>query len=200
MTLRNSALAERLIAMLALDTSVRTRLAASGALRDGYHPEMQAVHEANASQLDGLLQGVWPSRGDVGEDGQEAAWIIVQHAIGRPEFQRRYLAILRAAADAGRANRQHAAMLEDRISILEGRRQRFGTQFDWDEAGQMSPAPIDDPDAVDTRRAPMGLEPLADAIARHRAHALNENARPPADHARRTIEFEAWARTIGWRS
>lgn len=38
----------------------------------------------------------------------------------------------------------HVAMLEGRIRCNEGKRQRYGTQFDWDKDGLLSPHPIDD--------------------------------------------------------
>jgi hypothetical protein len=44
-------LARRLIAAFAAeDERVRERLAADGSLFDGYHPEMEAVHRANAAR------------------------------------------------------------------------------------------------------------------------------------------------------
>jgi hypothetical protein len=48
------------------------------------------------------------------------------------------------------------AYLEDRILCCEGRAQRFGTQFDWDENGELSPQPIEDEHNVDLRRRSVG--------------------------------------------
>lgn len=93
----------------------------------------------------------------------------------------------------------HAAFLEDRIAVLEGRPQRFGTQFDWDARGELSPQPIDDPAGVDARRATVGLEPLAVRTAELRARAAAEGDRAPADPAARAAEAKAWARRAGWR-
>ena len=53
------------------------------------------------------------------------------------------------------------AMLEDRIRTFEGRPQRYGTQFDWDEHGHLSLLPLEDPAGVDARRRAIGLGPLA---------------------------------------
>jgi hypothetical protein len=44
----------------------------------------------------------WPSEDKAGEDGAEAGWLIAQHAIGEPEFQRRALQWVRESADQGR--------------------------------------------------------------------------------------------------
>ncbi len=86
-------------------------------------------------------------------------------------------------------------MLEDRIRILEGGKQRYGTAFDWDDNGAMSPQPIEDPDGVDARRAAVGLPPLAETTARHRA---GDSPRPP-DLAQRRRDYEAWLKKVGWR-
>jgi hypothetical protein len=40
-----------LVEAAARDVETRARLAASGALFEGYHPEMEAVHAANAALL-----------------------------------------------------------------------------------------------------------------------------------------------------
>jgi hypothetical protein len=196
---RNPVLRERLIAMFEHDMRVRSQLAATGALFQGYHPDMEAVHRANASELDQLLAGVWPLTADVGEDGQTAAWRLVQHAISLPEFQRRYLSAVKRAVAEGHAPGWQAAMLEDRIRFFEGRLQVYGTQFDWDDAGLMSPVPLEDPANVDARRAAVGMEPLAAATARRRETAAREGERRPADRALRDAEFAAWAVKVGWR-
>lgn len=193
-------LSARLIALAAQDASVRAALAASGALFDGYHPEMQAVHEANAIALDALLDGRWPPVAEVGENALEAAWIVVQHAISLPVFQRRYLDVIKMSVAQGQAPAWQAAMLEDRIRCFEGRPQVYGTQFDWDEAGQLSPSPLEDADGVDARRAGVGLGSLSDAIVNQRARAVREGNRPPNDFAQRQAAFEDWARKAGWRS
>jgi hypothetical protein len=150
---------------------VRTELAADGSLFEGYHPRMAA----------------------------EAAWLIVQHAIAQPAFQRRALELLRAAVRRDEARALKAAMLEDRIRTLEGRPQRYGTQFDWDASGQLSPLPIEDAAGVDARRREIGLRPLEEATQDLRIAAEREGERPPPNWAARQREMEAWCRQVGWR-
>ena len=188
----------RLLALAERDIRTRERLAKDGSLFDGYHPEMQAVHEENAADLDALVMAHgWPTKELAGDDGAEAAWLIVQHAISRPDFCRRSLAMLRAAAVLGAVPKWQPAYLEDRIRSFEGRPQLYGTSFDWDEDGLMSPTPIEEPDQVDDRRAAVGLGPLAETIARHRAEVAEEQK--PKDLGARRLEMEAWARKTGWR-
>lgn len=105
----------------------------------------------------------WPSRSTVGEAGSQAAWLLVQHADHDPEFQRRCLELLRAAAERGEADPRHVAFLTDRVLIHEGKLQRFGTQLRMEE-GRLAPIPLEDPREVDERRRSMGLDPLEDYL------------------------------------
>ena len=190
-----------LIAAARRDLETRARLAAGGALFDGYHPDMEAVHDENAALLARALDAIgWPGRHQLGDEGAAAAFLIVQHAIGHPALQRRCLALMLDAIPHGQASALDAAYLADRIAVHEGREQTFGTQFDWDANGQLSPAPTRDPESLDERRASVGLPPMAETIAHMRASAAAEGGRPPADLARRRAEYEAWARRVGWRN
>lgn len=193
--------AAQLIAAARHDIETRTRLAASGALFDGYHPEMEAVHDENAALLTRAFDAIgWPGRHVLGEDGARAAFLILQHAIGHPALQRRGLALMLEAIPQGQANALDAAYLSDRIAVHEGREQTFGTQFDWDANGQISPSPVRDPATLDERRATVGLPPMADSIAEMRARVAAEGERPPPDMAARRAKYEAWARKAGWRA
>lgn len=192
-------LRDRLLTLAAQDESVRSRLASDGSLFQGYHPEMQAVHKENAGQLEQILaEHGWPGEPLAGADGAEAAWRIAQHAIGLPDFQRACLKALEAAAAVGTVPTWQPAYLEDRVRSFEGRPQLYGTQFDWDEQGMMSPLPLEQPENVDQRRASIGLPPLAEAIARHRRDSRPEHR--PRDLAERRREMQEWAVRTGWRA
>jgi hypothetical protein len=189
-----------LLAMAEEDRRVRTELAADGSLFDGYHPRMRAVHEANADRLASILrEWGWPSEPHVGPDAAKAAWMIVQHAIGRPALQREALEALRLAADCGEVPAIQPAMLEDRVRTLEGRPQRFGTQFDWDESGALNPLPVEDPAGLDQRRRTLGLEPIDETTRARREAAAAEGERPPSDWSARRRSMDEWLREVGWR-
>ncbi len=191
------ALADELLAMIAVDDDTRARLAAAGELFDGYHPAMAAVHRANAARLRAIIErDGWPGRGRVGVAAASAAWRIVQHAIGEPAFMRAMLPVLEDAAARGEVAAHEVAMLEDRIRVFEGRPQRYGTQYDWDDAGDalVPSVGIDAPGELEARRAAVGLPPMA----WRRAPAPGE--RPPRDRAAHRAAAEAWARQVGWRS
>jgi len=187
--------------MRARDADLREELARTGALFDGYHPRMAALHRAHAARLADLVEAAgWPGSAQVGSDAAEAAWLVVQHAVDQPHFQRGMLALLSRAASAGEVPAWQPAYLEDRIRALEGRPQRYGTQLDWDEAGEMSLwPPVEDPERVDARRAEVGLPPLAPEMERRRDAARRGSEPVPADPAARRREMDAWARRVGWR-
>jgi hypothetical protein len=190
----------QLLTMADEDRRVRAELAAHGALFGGYHPRMRAVHEANAERLASILsERGWPGEPRVGREGAKAAWMIVQHAIGRPAFQREALEALRHAAARGEVPAMQPALLEDRIRTLEGRPQRYGTQFDWDESGELRPLPLEDPEELDERRSLVGLPPLADAAREHREAAAASGERPPSDWTADRRRLEQWLREVGWR-
>src|SRR5262249_29811441 len=99
-------IADELIAMAELDQKVADELATSGALYEGYHPRMVAIHETNAARLQAIIAEIgWPTERLVGKEAAQAAWLIAQHAISKPEFQR---ACLKHLAEA---SREHAAPL-----------------------------------------------------------------------------------------
>lgn len=190
----------RLIAGAERDGATRARLAQSAAPFDGYHPELEAVHGENVELLARVFDAIgWPGPGPLGGEGAAAAFFILQQAISRPVVQRRGLALMLDAIPLGQANALDAAYLADRIAVFEGRGQTFGTQFDWDEAGLLSPAPIATPEHVDERRESVGLPPLHEVIAQMRANAAADGETAPADLGERRAAFDVWARRVGWR-
>jgi hypothetical protein len=121
----------------------------------------------------------WPGRSLVGEDGAQAAWLLVQHADLNPGFQRRCLELLRHAVERGEASPADLAHLTDRVLLASGEPQLYGTQVTVRE-GQYVPARLHDPETVDTRRAAVGLGPIAEHLGR----ALDRHGAPqPARQA-----------------
>ena len=199
----NEPLRREILAMAANDLSVREALIADGSLGKGYHPRMEAVHKSNAARLATLLdQYGWPGKTIVGDDGAEAAWLIVQHAIGNPSFMRRSLSLLQQAGARGEAPLWHAAMLEDRIRMYEGKPQIYGSQFQPDENGRMAPYQIENPEEVNVRRHAVGLNSLEERAVELREQATKEGVplaldRAESDRVRK--EYEEWLRATGWR-
>jgi hypothetical protein len=194
-------IAQELVAMAEEDERLRAELAADGSLFDGYHPRMEDVQRRNAARLLGIVERHgWPGRSKVGEHAAWAAWLILQHAIGDPSLQRRGLKWLEGAAVRGEVPRAQVAMLEDRIRVFEGKPQRYGTQLDEDETGELVPFPIEDPGGVDARRAAVGLPPLDGTLRLEREQRAREARVVRAqDWAERRRRWEAWLHRVGWR-
>jgi hypothetical protein len=186
-------------AMADEDTCVRSELLLEGVLFQGYHPRMAEVHRRNAERLSAIMDQIgWPGRSQVGEEGARCAWLVLQHSIGNPAVMRRGLELVRQAMATGDTTPIEFAMLEDRIRSMSGLPQRYGTQFDWDEHGEMNPRTIEDPDGVDARRREMGLPPLADKIREIRQAMKHDTGYVAADAAARRRSIDAWEREVGW--
>ena len=162
-------LREELLGMAATDQDARQRLDCR-VHRDGAMSEpelaaaehLRAVDAANTARMKRIVaERGWPGRSLVGDDGAQAAWLLVQHADHDPAFQRACLELLGQAVQAGEAAARQQAYLTDRVLLAEGNQQRYGTQFTG-VGGSWQPRPLTDPDHVDDRRHQVGLEPLAD--------------------------------------
>jgi hypothetical protein len=193
----DESLRHELLAMREEDLRVREELMASGKLGGPYVPRMEAVHVRNAARLRELIAAHgWPAEDIAAEDGAKAAWFIVQHAVGEPEFQRQALKLLQSCAAAGRVPAWHAAYLEDRVALHEGRPQRFGTQWiDEPSDGRTRPWKLAEPDRVNELRASVGLGPL---------HPIPEPGPALPAEQRRELEetsdwWERWLVNKGWR-
>jgi hypothetical protein len=107
----------------------------------------------------------WPGYRLVGADGARAAWLVAQFAIDDVGLQRRCLETLEVSVACGDADPVHLAYLLDRVHMNDGRDQLYGSQFVLGDDGELEPWPVDDPVAVDTRRAKLGLPPFAEHAA-----------------------------------
>ncbi|WP_294300640.1 DUF6624 domain-containing protein [uncultured Chryseobacterium sp.] len=192
-------LAEKIIGLKNTDLQLRDHLIRSGELGNGYHKSMQEIHSKNAEILEGIIDHIgFPTAEKVGTEASEAAWLVIQHSIGNPAFMRKCLMLLENSDSKTQAEKISMAYLADRIAVFEDRPQLYGTQFDWDENGQLSPNVYDDLNKVNERRKSLGLNLLEDQTALIRSRALDENQHPPADLKQRNEEMEAWKKSVGW--
>ncbi len=195
----NTKLRKTLLALQQADHDMRTRLVEEGRLFDGYVKDMEAVHVRNAEQLEAIIDEVgWPGRILVGEDGAKAAWLVAQHAIGLPAFQRKCLKLIRQAVKQGDMPALTEAYLTDRVQFNQRLPQIYGTIYDWDKDGEMSPWPIEDSETIEYRRQEVGLPPLEEHIQKMRDSARDEGNQPPVSYESRQQEIKAWATKVGW--
>jgi hypothetical protein len=107
----------------------------------------------------------WPTYDLVGEKGEEAAWVIAQHADLDLEFQQQALELLREAVADGQASPGNLAYLEDRVAVAQGEPQTYGTQVGCRRKGPVPATPIKDEAGLEERRKEAGLDPYTDYVA-----------------------------------
>lgn len=124
----------------------------------------EPVDRAHVARLKELLAGrAWFSRSEVGDRASGAALTIVNHS-NDLAFQKEALAKIDALVPSERPNGY--ANLWDRIAVIEGRPQRFGTQgTDCSEGRYAAPASLENPGDLDARRKEAGLPPMSDYLA-----------------------------------
>ena len=156
------ALRAGLLKMSDADQKARNAVVADGGKHVASIKAMLAVDARNLPRIKRIdaKQG-FPTRAQVGSDGVEAAWLLVQHADSDPAFQAHVLAELRPRLHGGGISAQDFALLTDRVLVAQHKPQRYGTQFKVVE-GRMQADPTEDPANVDKRRLAIGLPPMAD--------------------------------------
>lgn len=181
------------------DDKLRAKLMENKTLSNGYNREMKAIHNSNAKRLNRIIDVIgFPTSEKIGEEASNAAWLIIQHSIGQPDFMKKWAALMEIEVKNGQADKINFAYLTDRVAVFEGNPQRYGTQFDWDENGEMSPAKIDEYDKVNERRKAIGLNSLEEQIKVMRERVKTENQRPPKDYEERKREYDEWRKSVGW--
>lgn len=197
--MENKQLAAEIINLKNADLALRDKLVKTGELSDGYHEEMRALHNSNAATLQDIIVVIgYPSIAKVGKEASEAAWLVIQHAIEQPQFMKTCLSLLQEAVEENEAEPKNLAYLSDRIAVFEGKPQLYGTQFDWDEHGKLSPNLYDDVLKVNERRQAIGLNTLQEQTQLIRANAKQENLLAPKDLEQRKKEVADWQKRVGW--
>ncbi len=132
------------------DAAVRPVLAAA-----------RTIDDADRDLLDRILaRKGWPVIPTYGEEADQSAFLVAQHATRDPAFQKRVLAILEEKLRTHETSGENYALLLDRVRIAEGQPQRYGSQGQCDGKDWV-PRPVEDPSTLDVRRASVGLEPMA---------------------------------------
>jgi len=199
--MKHSHIAKKIIGLKNADLNLRNKLIDAGQLGSGgYNEEMKSLHISNANALYEIIEEIgYPTVSKVGIEANEAAWLVIQHSIGQPHFMRKCLELLESIdSDEDSISLKHLAYLSDRIAVFEGKDQLYGTQFDWDKNGQLSPQSYDDIAKVNTRRKSIGLNTLEEQIMIIRKRSIDENDSPPKDYEKRKQEMFRWSKEVGW--
>ncbi|RZL32073.1 MAG: hypothetical protein EOO96_14895 [Pedobacter sp.] len=192
-------IAKKIIELKDADLTLREKLLQSGKLSEGYNEEMKDLHNKNAKILNDIINTIgYPTIDKVGKEANEATWLVIQHSIGQPLFMKNCARLLEIAVSENKADPKNLAYLTDRIAVFEDKPQLYGTQFDWDESGNLSPNLFDDLTKVNERRKSIGLNILEEQTEIMRRRAINENQSPPKELERRKQEFDQWRKNVGW--
>ncbi|WP_022700049.1 DUF6624 domain-containing protein [Oceanicaulis alexandrii] len=127
---------------------------------------MNGIDRDNATWLKARLVDIdWFTRSDYGEQADNDAFLIVQHATHDPEFMRDVHARFARLTVTGEVAPDNYALLTDRLAVMDGAPQPYGSQFECADGEQRLQTPLADPEpVVDQRRAEVGLPPLAHYI------------------------------------
>jgi hypothetical protein len=114
----------------------------------------------------------------VGPRATRSVFELIAQASDDPAFEDRVLWLAVLAGHRGEVAAVDVARLTDRVRFNTGRPQLYGTLIREDPRGSgWVPEPIQDEDAVDVRRAAVGLPPLADVIAWYNAKMQRSSRR-----------------------
>lgn len=183
----NDRLAKELIALADKDLAMREKLAVAGELGCGYHPEMEQIHQDNAKRLREIIEEIgFPTLSKVGEKASDAAWLIIQHAIGEPDFMKEcYRMMEKNTSDI---NPKSKAYLYDRIQVFQSRPQKYGTQLIIEGV-----YPVEDKKKLNEERIKVNLPPLSiEEISR----IPEPKDIPEIDN--RDKEYNVWRKKVGW--
>lgn len=136
MDILDPSLAEQLLQLARIDQNMRMKIINGEAEWD------PSVDEASQKKLMAIVaEKGWPTIELVGADASHAAWLLVQHA---PDltFMEHCLKLMKQLPPES-INPANIAYLEDRVLMMNGKSQLYGTQFQG-KGKNMKVYPIDD--------------------------------------------------------
>jgi len=195
----NKELKDRLVQMVEEEIHLQTELASDGSPYEGYPQKIRELHLSQANELERIVEAHgWPKFSLVGKEGAEAAWLILQHSISRPDFMKRCFPVFESAVQENEAAIKHLSCLIDGIRYFSREPQVYGNYFDWNEKDQFCPWVIEDPENVNERRMKVGLNTLEERIKEMEEEMRSDNLSPPKDYLERQSEMLEFLREVGW--
>ena len=139
--------------------------------KEKYTEEEQAIikkvnarHIQNLEIVSEILDTYgWLGAKEVGPYASSALFIVIQH--NDIQTQIKYLPLLKKAVVEGKAYSADVAMLEDRMALHQGKKQKYGTQTPPHPlTGKQIVWPIENPEIVDELRKQIGFPPMAESL------------------------------------
>ncbi|SHE85708.1 DUF6624 domain-containing protein [Pedobacter caeni] len=125
----------------------------------------EQIHQSDRDNLEEvkkiLKEYGWPKLSDIGRDGQNNLWLMVQHADHDVSFQQYALGLMEQIKHSGQLTMENYAFLYDRVKCNLNYKQSYGTQVNWSGNGKAAGfRRIAGESEVDQRRKLLGLPPL----------------------------------------
>jgi hypothetical protein len=111
-----------------------------------------------------VLKHGYPTFEKVGKETSSYFFTLIQHSDIDVEFQSKMLALIKKQVANKQVKGSDYAMLYDRVQINNGKEQLYGTQVDYDAAGNVFPKNLKDKENVNKRRSEFGLSTLEEYL------------------------------------
>lgn len=163
-TLKLPALRKEINLMCLNDQKLRYRKSQNNDdnLNDIINQQINEADSFNLIQAKKIIkQYGWPKMSEIGKDGQNNLWLIVQHADQDVLFQNEVLLEMEKLINTKELNMENYAFLYDRVQCNLNYKQLYGTQVIWSGHGEASGfRPMLKENLVNKRREKLGLDPL----------------------------------------
>lgn len=129
--------------------------------------QMMAIDSSNQAMVKSILKKYgWLPKSKIGEKASEAIFFVIQHS--EAELIRQYFPSLKDLASRQEASPVHAAMMEDRLLVNDGKKQKYGTQATSDSTtnGKAYIWPVENPNIVNQLRKDAGFDLTVEANAK----------------------------------
>jgi hypothetical protein len=140
---------------------------------DWFAPEIQKVlsnmRRADSSNMI-VLKKLFKEYGflgieEVGKQGSNNFWLMMQHCDGDPKFQEEVLSEMKKHIERKNASSSNYAYLIDRVNVNTGKPQVYGTQMKVNnDRSSYEPQSVIDPENLNKRRAEVGLNTIEEYI------------------------------------
>lgn len=140
---------EQLITIGKLDQKIRTEYT--------YWDDRVRIDKENLATLKKLIDKYgFPTINKVGQEANNYAFLIAQHAASDQAFMLYYLNELKKREKTQEINKKHIAYLVDRTNLLSDKKQIYGTQGKCSD-GMWQPHLLKEPLQLNERRKSLGL-------------------------------------------
>ena len=160
-TLKKPTLRSQINQMVILDQQLRYKQVQASTATD--RRELQrAIQQADSTNLQVIKKIIadngWPTFSDIGQDGNNNLWLLVQHADTDILFQKHCLQLMEKLKPTGQINLSNYAYLYDRVQCNLNYKQYYGTQPIWGNKGTaIGFRAIIQENEVNQRRTTVGL-------------------------------------------